>query len=77
MVLSSFSRRWCRPVLSRDVVSRPFQVNEWLLYDMPSPSDPGARGGAILGLIYRAAGVLVASVAQEGLVRVEPLANPV
>lgn len=41
-----------------------------------APRTPG-RGGAILGLIYRAAGVLVASVAQEGLVRVEPLANPV
>lgn len=41
------------------------------------PLGPRGEGGAILGLIYRAAGVLVASVAQEGLVRVEPLANPV
>lgn len=55
---------------------RPFQVNEWLLYDMQSPSASGARGFN-LGSIYRADGVLVASVAQEGLVRVKPPANPV
>ena len=55
---------------------RPFKVNEWLLYDMQSPSASSARGFN-LGSIYRADGVLVASVAQEGLVRVKPPANPV
>ena len=54
---------------------RPFKVNEWLLYDMDSPSASGARGFN-RGSIYRADGVLVASVAQEGLIRVNPPAAP-
>lgn len=47
---------------------RAFDVNEWLLYDMESPSTAGARGFA-RGTFYTADGRLVASVAQEGLVR--------
>ena len=54
---------------------RPFKVNEWLLYDMDSPSASGARGFN-RGSIYRADGALVASVAQEGLIRVNPPATP-
>jgi acyl-CoA thioesterase II len=48
---------------------RRFRVNEWLLYVMESPSASGARGFAT-GRIYTRDGTLVASVAQEGLVRV-------
>jgi acyl-CoA thioesterase-2 len=48
---------------------RPFRVDEWLLYDQVSPSASGARGLAI-GRLFDRAGRLVASVAQEGLVRV-------
>ena len=48
---------------------RPFRADEWLLYAQDSPNLHGARGFA-RGLIYAADGTLVASVAQEGLVRV-------
>ena len=47
---------------------RPARVDEWLLYTMDSPSAQGARGLA-RGLIHDRAGRLVASVAQEGLMR--------
>ncbi len=47
---------------------RPFRANEWLLYAQDSPCAFGARGFA-RGAIYSQAGVRVASVAQEGLVR--------
>jgi acyl-CoA thioesterase II len=47
---------------------RPARVDEWLLYTMESPSAQGARGFA-RGLIYDRSGRLVASVAQEGLMR--------
>lgn len=47
---------------------RPFRVDDWLLYDMDSPVAAGARGFA-RGSIYSRRGDLVASVAQEGLIR--------
>ena len=47
---------------------RPFRADEWLLYVQDSPSAEGARG-LTRGLLYTRAGALVASVAQEGLVR--------
>ena len=47
---------------------RPFRADEWLLYDQFSPSASGARGLSI-GRIFDAAGALVATAAQEGLVR--------
>jgi acyl-CoA thioesterase-2 len=47
---------------------RPFRVDDWLLYAQDSPFAGGARGLA-RGLIYDRAGRLVASVAQEGLLR--------
>jgi len=47
---------------------REFRADEWLLYDMDSPSGCGARGFA-RGSLFSADGRLVASVAQEGLVR--------
>ena len=48
---------------------RPFRVDEWLLYDQASPAAYGARGLSI-GSLYNQAGHLVATVAQEGLVRI-------
>lgn len=48
---------------------REFRVDDWLLYAMDSPVAAGARGFA-RGRIYTREGVLVASVAQEGLMRV-------
>lgn len=47
----------------------PFRVDEWLLYDMESPSASNARSFN-RGLIYNQQGGLVASVVQEGLMRV-------
>ena len=47
---------------------RPFRADEWLLYAQDSPNLHGARGFA-RGLIFAADGTLVASVAQEGLLR--------
>lgn len=48
---------------------RDFRADEWLLYAQDSPSMSGARG-LTRGLIYSLDGRLVASVAQEGLLRV-------
>jgi acyl-CoA thioesterase-2 len=48
---------------------RPFRVDEWLLFHQTSPSASGARGLG-LGTLFRADGTLVASVMQEGLIRV-------
>ena len=47
---------------------RPFRADEWLLYDQSSPSASGARGFAT-GRLYTESGSLIASVAQEGLIR--------
>jgi len=47
---------------------RPFRADEWLLYVQDSPSASGARGFN-RGSIYTREGLLVASVAQEGLIR--------
>ena len=47
---------------------RPFRADEWWLYDQWSPSASGARGLA-LGRIFTQDGALVATVAQEGLIR--------
>ena len=61
------SRRWCR---SR-WFHRPFRADEWLLYSLDSPSTQGSRGLA-RGQVFDRQGRLVASTAQEGLIRVVP-----
>lgn len=48
---------------------RPFRADDWLLYSMDSPSAQGARGLA-RGQVFDRGGRLVASTAQEGLIRV-------
>jgi acyl-CoA thioesterase-2 len=48
---------------------RPFRADDWLLYAQESPIMVGSRGFA-RGSIFTRDGQLVASVAQEGLVRV-------
>ncbi|MGH7475112.1 MAG: acyl-CoA thioesterase [Longimicrobiales bacterium] len=47
---------------------QPLRVDEWLLYTVESPAAFGARGFA-RGTFHTADGRLVASVAQEGLIR--------
>ena len=48
---------------------RPLQVDDWLLYVAESPSASEARG-LNMGRFFNRDGVLVASVAQEGMIRV-------
>jgi len=47
---------------------RPFRADDWLLYSQESPNANGGRGFSI-GHIFRRDGALVATVAQEGLIR--------
>jgi acyl-CoA thioesterase-2 len=47
---------------------QPFRVDDWLLYAIDSPSASGARG-LVRGSIYTRDGRLVATTAQEGLIR--------
>lgn len=47
---------------------RSFRVDDWLLYDVESPNASGARG-LVRGRFFDRTGRLVASVAQEGLIR--------
>jgi len=46
---------------------RPFRADQWLLYDQISPSASGGLGLSTARLFQH--GVLVADVAQEGLIR--------
>jgi len=47
---------------------KPSRVDEWLLFAYDSPRAAGARGLA-RGLIFEQSGTLIASTAQEGLIR--------
>jgi acyl-CoA thioesterase II len=53
---------------------RQHNLDGWLLYSQDSPSASGARGFT-RGLIFAQDGTLVASVAQEGLIRLRKLPN--
>jgi acyl-CoA thioesterase-2 len=50
---------------------RPFRFDDWLLYVVDSPSASGARG-LVRGQFFDRSGRLVASAAQEGLMRQRP-----
>ncbi len=50
---------------------RPFRADDWLLYAQDTPNASGARGLS-RGLIFSRRGELVATVAQEGLIRDRP-----
>jgi len=47
---------------------RPFRMDDWLRFEMESPNASGGRG-LCLGHVYDRHGVLVATMAQEGLIR--------
>lgn len=47
---------------------RPFRFDDWLLYDMQSPSASNGRG-LVKGQIFNRQGELVASTMQEGVIR--------
>jgi acyl-CoA thioesterase II len=64
----------CRPVQMASIdhtlwFHRPFRVDDWLLYAFDSPSSYGGRGFS-RGQIFTRQGTLIASVAQEGVLRV-------
>lgn len=50
---------------------RPVAIGEWMLYSETSPSARGGRGLG-LGRIFSQSGQLLATVAQEGMVRIKP-----
>ena len=50
---------------------RTLRVDDWLLYVIDSPSASGARGFT-RGSVFSRDGRLVASAAQEGLIRINP-----
>nr|WP_139790530.1 acyl-CoA thioesterase II [Xaviernesmea rhizosphaerae] len=52
---------------------RPSALDDWLLYTQDSPSASGARG-MNRGALYDRSGRLIASVAQEGLIRKKAIA---
>lgn len=78
-ILESIYRRhgiaWSHPGLKSASLDhamwfhRPARADEWMLYAQESPSAQGGRGLAI-GRIFSRDGVLLATVAQEGMVRV-------
>ncbi|MDO5629584.1 MAG: acyl-CoA thioesterase II [Mobilicoccus sp.] len=49
---------------------RPFRADEWILYAQESPSAQGGRGLG-LGRMFDESGTLVATVAQEGMLRLK------
>ncbi|WP_374546156.1 acyl-CoA thioesterase II [Rhodoblastus sp.] len=51
---------------------RPFRADDWMLYVQDSPSASGALGFS-RGALYSRNGALIASVAQEGLIRLKPI----
>lgn len=53
---------------------RDFRMDDWLFYSCDSPSTSGGRGLA-RGMIYDRRGQLVASTAQEGVIRVREQQN--
>jgi acyl-CoA thioesterase-2 len=50
---------------------RPFRIDEWLLHVIDSPTASGSRG-LVRGRVFTRDGRLVASTAQEGLIRQRP-----
>jgi acyl-CoA thioesterase II len=73
-VLRRHGLSWVTPGLSMASLDhamwwhRPARVDEWLLYVQSSPSSQGGRG-LTTATVYGQDGTLVASIAQEGMIR--------
>jgi acyl-CoA thioesterase-2 len=73
-VLRRHGLSWVSPGLSMASLDhamwwhRPARVDEWLLYVQSSPSSQGGRG-LTAAKVYAQDGTLVASIAQEGMIR--------
>jgi acyl-CoA thioesterase II len=74
VVLRAHGVSWSRPGLRSASLDhamwwhRPARADEWVLYVQSTPSASGARGLG-LGRMYLADGTLVATVGQEGMIR--------
>jgi acyl-CoA thioesterase-2 len=74
-VLRRHGLSWVTPGLSMASLDhamwwhRPARVDEWLLYVQSAPSSQGGRG-LTTATVYAQDGTLVASIAQEGMIRV-------
>jgi acyl-CoA thioesterase-2 len=72
--LAPHGASWLSPALQLASIDhvmwfhRPFRCDDWLLHVIDSPTAQGARG-LVRGAIYARDGRLVASTAQEGLIR--------
>lgn len=77
-ILRKHGLSWAHPGLNSASLDhamwfqRPTKVDQWHLYVQQSPAAQGGRGLS-MGRIYDRAGNLVASVAQEGMVRIPEL----
>ena len=63
-----------RPIVYSMWFHRPFRADDWLLYDVDSPSSAAARA-LVRGRLFSRDGSLVASTAQEGLIRLQTQAK--
>jgi acyl-CoA thioesterase-2 len=72
--LQPHGRMWWEPSLKMASIDhsmwfhRPLRADDWLLYDVDSPSSAAARA-LVRGRLFSRDGALVASTAQEGLIR--------
>lgn len=72
--LQPHGRMWWEPSLMMASIDhsmwfhRPFRADDWMLYDVDSPSSAAARA-LVRGRLFSRDGSLVASTAQEGLIR--------
>jgi len=72
--LAPHGQSWMSPTLQLASIDhvmwfhRPFRCDDWLLHVISSPTAQGARG-LVRGAVFASDGRLVASTAQEGLIR--------
>ena len=77
-MLRAHGLTWSEPGLTPATIDhtiwfhRPVDPGAWLLYDQESPSTRSGRG-LMLGKVFTEEGVLVATIAQEAMVRIKPV----
>ena len=76
-MLRAHGLTWSEPGLTPATIDhtiwfhRPVDPGAWLLYDQESPSTRSGRG-LMVGKVFTEEGVLVATIAQEAMVRIKP-----
>ncbi|QNF93235.1 acyl-CoA thioesterase II [Janibacter sp. YB324] len=77
-MLRAHGLTWSEPGLTPATIDhtiwfhRPVDPGAWLLYDQESPSTRSGRG-LMVGKVFTEEGVLVATIAQEAMVRIKPV----